>query len=449
MKLARWKGCDGKPLMELNKVFIAFNNADVDDDDMISYKQWTTSGQSKLQQVTETASNIISLLCIQAIKATSHQFAVKAQSVYLRQLKQDLKAQTELIIPMDFADNYSFICQNAIQGFHWETTQTTLYPFAIYFRENEAVDLKCWSACIVSDEKKHGATTVHKFILELLMFLKTKFPQTSMIYYFGDGAGGQYKNCKNFANLCCHYDDFGIRSELNFFATSHGKSPCDGIGGTVKRLVRRASLQAVTTGHILTPQDFYTWASENIKNIHFFFVSSEEVNNHKHTIENRMQEAKTVKGSRSHHKFVPVSKHELQMYRFSSDDASTVFNIGTNEEQQVDPDELPLLPTITATDLYCGKYVAAVYDMEWYVGIISEIPETHQDVLINFMHRMQEANTLFWPSRMDDCYVPLDHILCFVPMSNLMQRRARQYQLDKPVIDEIASLMQAFNERNK
>ena len=28
-----------------------------------------------------------------------------------------------------------------------------------------------------------------------------------------------------------------------FFATSHGKSPCDGIGGTIKHLVARASLQ--------------------------------------------------------------------------------------------------------------------------------------------------------------------------------------------------------------
>ena len=115
MKLTRWKGCDGKPLMELNRVFITFNNADVDDDDMISYKQWTTSGQSKLQQVKETASNFISLLCIQAIKATSHQFAVKAQSVYIRQLKQDLKAQTELIILMDFAENFQN-SYNVIKG---------------------------------------------------------------------------------------------------------------------------------------------------------------------------------------------------------------------------------------------------------------------------------------------------------------------------------------------
>ena len=31
------------------------------------------------------------------------------------------------------------------------------------------------------------------------------------------------------------------------------KSPCDGVGGTVKREVARASLQATTTGFLLTP----------------------------------------------------------------------------------------------------------------------------------------------------------------------------------------------------
>ena len=38
-------------------------------------------------------------------------------------------------------------------------------------------------------------------------------------------------------NLCSHHDDFGLYAEWHFFATSHRKSPCDGVGGTVKRLV--------------------------------------------------------------------------------------------------------------------------------------------------------------------------------------------------------------------
>ena len=40
-----------------------------------------------------------------------------------------------------------------------------------------------------------------------------------------------------------HEADFGVPAEWHFSATSHGKGACDGVGGTVKRLAARASLQ--------------------------------------------------------------------------------------------------------------------------------------------------------------------------------------------------------------
>ena len=43
-------------------------------------------------------------------------------------------------------------------------------------------------------------------------------------------------------NICLHENDFKMNCCWSFFATSHGKSPCDGLGGTIKRLTARASL---------------------------------------------------------------------------------------------------------------------------------------------------------------------------------------------------------------
>lgn len=40
------------------------------------------------------------------------------------------------------------------------------------------------------------------------------------------------------------------------FATSHGKQPCDGIGGTIKRLDSRKSLQQES---ILTPDEMFNF----------------------------------------------------------------------------------------------------------------------------------------------------------------------------------------------
>ena len=72
------------------------------------------------------------------------------------------------------------------------------------------------------------------------------------VHYFSDVFAGQHKNFKNFLDLCLHDIDVGVKCELNFFATSHGKSPCDGIGGTVKWLVTRAGLQEPISNQILT-----------------------------------------------------------------------------------------------------------------------------------------------------------------------------------------------------
>ena len=53
--------------------------------------------------------------------------------------------------------------------------------------------------------------------------------------YFSDGAGSQYKNKFSLVNLINHVREFKIKDEWIFFATSHGKGGCDGIGGTDKR----------------------------------------------------------------------------------------------------------------------------------------------------------------------------------------------------------------------
>ena len=53
----------------------------------------------------------------------------------------------------------------------------------------------------------------------------------------------QFKNYKNFASLCNHQKHYGLNAKWNFFATSHGKQPYDGIGRTVKKIVSKVSLK--------------------------------------------------------------------------------------------------------------------------------------------------------------------------------------------------------------
>ena len=93
----------------------------------------------------------------------------------------------------------------------------------------------------------------------LLSYVKKYIPKISKIEYFSDGCAAQYKNKYNFINLCKHKDDFGLDAKWNFFATAHGKSPCDGIGGTVKRITAIESLKRTHNNQIITPEGMFNF----------------------------------------------------------------------------------------------------------------------------------------------------------------------------------------------
>lgn len=76
-----------------------------------------------------------------------------------------------------------------------------------------------------------------------MALIKKEFLSLDLLYYFIDSAPSQYKNYKDFSNLYYHLHDYGIQAKCHLFATSHGKSSCNGIGGTVNHVVARASLE--------------------------------------------------------------------------------------------------------------------------------------------------------------------------------------------------------------
>ena len=97
-------------------------------------------------------------------------------------------------------------------------------------------------------------------------------PDLEFCLYYSDGAPLQYKNYKNFANLLYHEKDNDVPAELHFFATSHAKSPCNWIAGTVKHFVFHASWQMYP---ILNIKKMFDWCQENITGIEFKNIQSQ------------------------------------------------------------------------------------------------------------------------------------------------------------------------------
>ena len=142
--------------------------------------------------------------------------------------------------------------------------------------------IKCTNVVIISDCMNHDVgympiisklvnlnpiisklqSTVHALVSRLISYVKEQLPGHNKLIYFSDGAASQYKN---FANLCHHKSYYELATECHFFATSYGKNPCDGLGGTTKRLVAQASLQATVENQILTANQMFEWVIRTLE----------------------------------------------------------------------------------------------------------------------------------------------------------------------------------------
>ncbi|GBM33984.1 hypothetical protein AVEN_263222-1 [Araneus ventricosus] len=212
------------------------------------------------------------------------------------------------------SDDISRLCpgkkdfvNDAIQGFHWENSQATIHPLVVYGKNSEN-QLLTVCMCIISDHTIHDTATVFSFQTAVIPSIKEKFPLVKKLIYFSDGSSAQYKNRKNFVNICHHESDFELKSEWHFFATSHGKSSCDGIGGTVKRLAARTSLHRPYNNQILTAKDLFSFCTATITNIKFFFVPSVNVIEVESKLQQQFNEVPTaILGTRNYHCYIPIS----------------------------------------------------------------------------------------------------------------------------------------------
>ena len=104
---------------------------------------------------------------------------------------------------------------------------------------------------------------------------------------------------QNFAKLAYNAEDFNIPAELHFVATSHVtvKGPCDGIGGTLKRLASGVSLQQPVDFQIQNPSQLYEWAKQNLPRITAIFCSADDITKHGEIIKARPENSITVAGT--------------------------------------------------------------------------------------------------------------------------------------------------------
>ena len=197
---------------------------------------------------------------------------------------------------------------------------------------------------------------------------------------------------------------------------SHEKGPCDGIGGTVKRLARQESLRR-ENNPLNKFEKLLKYCKDEIEGVEFFEISADQMNAKRPTINKRFEGGSTVAGTQSYHHFVPVDQDTIAFKRLSRD----ADFCGKRKFKSI----------IAHTTKKVGDYVAVMYDREWYVGLVEKFDPLNKEYEVNFMHPKMNHKSLFWPPR------PASDILTTVSVPEFTSPRARTYKLKEEEVKEI------------
>jgi hypothetical protein len=397
----------------------------------IYYKQWTSTDRCTLSDISENLDSYLNSLSKKIVKLTRHHFIAKEQASYLKKLKQSL-TEVDVIIIGDFSENYSFVVQDSVQGFHWENSQCTIHPFIMYYIRNGV--LYHQSFCFLSDDLKHTPAMVYTFISKLITKCKEIVTNISKIHYFSDGCAAQYKNKYNFINLCYHRDDFNLDGEWNFFATSHGKNACDGLGGTVKRSLTKASLQRTVSEQIIKPIDAYNYCIKKLsQKIIFFYIEGKEIKKVSESLFKRFSKATLIKGTQKLHRFRPLNTKNIAVYETSSDENFKIIDIAEGKVFDIN------------LNIEINNYIACIYDSELWIGIVEDHDEYYNDYKINFLKPSGIKEEYSFPEKADRCLVQKDNILSVLNDPKLVGGSRIKYSFDKKELKDAFKLFNSWN----
>lgn len=309
--LGQCKDCPNIEKLEQYLTNIFFDK----DIDQISYSQWISTPYTTLKNITDDATNFTSYFCEKIENLLPHAYISKQQSDFSKKLKDSL-LNDEIIINLDFAENYAFVVQDAPPGFHWNNSQATVFVAFMYYKKEG--ELKKKGFVVISDNLTHDTVAVYTYQQLCIEYVKNNF-SVKKIHYFSDGAPQQFKNFKNIINICYHYEDFKIEAVWHFFPTAHGKGACDGVGGSVKRAAAKNSLRSPPEKQILTAAALYDWlkSESNFPNIEFRFSSTKDYEQNLRKLKSRFNNTNRIKDLQKQH-YVAALEHGIVRHKIFS-----------------------------------------------------------------------------------------------------------------------------------
>ncbi|CAH0560627.1 unnamed protein product [Brassicogethes aeneus] len=264
----------------------------------VTWNQWK-SVENRFQIVTATGTlkDLLEELDSKTLKFKYHVFTKNEQSKYFK-TKIKESTETEIVLQIDFAENFAILNQDEIQSAYWSHGQVTLFTGCAWASQGQEKH----SYVIMSDELTHNKYSVWLFIKKIIDDLKSRYGNLKKVNICSDGCAAQFKNRFTLSTLCFSVLDWGIEINWSFFASGHGKGVVDGIGAIAKRTLWSAIMTRKAV--IKNSRDCYEYlVLKGINGFHIFFIGADDIKEHQANLDKRWQNIKTIPHIQKHHHF--------------------------------------------------------------------------------------------------------------------------------------------------
>ena len=402
--------------------------------EMVTWHQWTMADKRVVKAETSgTLKECFEELQQQLEFFLVHTFIKRRQNEHFERMKSAVDGK-QIVVQVDFAENYAILEQNEIQSAHWCHDQVTVFTAYAWVNKN-----KGQSYAIISNELQHGKYAVHAFLDYLLRDLKATYPDITKVNFISDGAASQFKQKFLFTNLTFMEEVHHIKVVWNFFATSHGKGVVDGIGGHVKRLVWIASM---TGTRVINSETFADIAASRAPNIKVMHISSVEIEQKclSDGLNERWDGIIPIPATHQIHCVRPAGKYVVEAKLYSTCAPEEIRVVSMKPDISVDVADQQTVGTSDSCDkpaIQQGAFLLVRFDtkrsVRKFIGQVMDSDGINYDM--TFLRKSDSAGKIFhYPAIEDRSWISSDQIVEHLKEHTVDKRNMVHFKL--PVLAE-------------
>lgn len=414
----------------------------------VKWEIWKDEG--KLIKATEegTSHDLAEYIATNTPQFLKHSYIKRSQAGSYQEQREKASSSSfnkkSALMQVDFSENFTCIAQDEIQSFHWVQPQVSLFTVSLWYSGKQH------PIVIVSDNLDHSKNTIIPYIDKILKEIPNSIEEVKI---WSDGPSSQFKNRYIAAGIDVLQRRYNKNIIWNYFATSHGKGPVDGIGGAIKRQVRTSVIQRKST--VFNAKQF-ALVSKEVSNVTVIEMTDKEIEKKivEMNLEDIFENASAVPGISEAHclywkqsspitcmltKYVniPAAIKPKRSYDVSSKPKMRgILNASGSSCSEDDDHTEETMPKLE--DIQNGRYVLVKFDgprkIEYrYVAVcLSDVDDG--DVKIMCLKLIGDSGDKFKVDETDISYTQFSNILRVLPTPSLVMKGNRlTYQFSSKI----------------